>query len=302
MDCPKCGASQGDERDECVSCGVVFERWRAAQERAQLRVEAPPRMAPESEPGIPAWMAVVALVLAVGLGVMWTVRRREARANHDPSKDLNAKVNAINNRINAGRVQQAQDAAAASVAAQEARIGQMHGEMADLPPATVRAAWPSGLDESSARSMIQRCSGFTNPREISIPKSFRRQDRVVMMRDVPPLEPAVRAGFLELVDDGDLTHVRMLGPGWTGLQAVDAGDSYRISAGRPVLKNVNLRIADTSVAEVWFSWNYDRMDARDLFGTSEEPGGNAHFAKSGNAWRAVRGSIGSGKLYVPICR
>lgn len=267
-----------------------------------MRTAAAPQMATEVERGIPAWMAVVALVLVIGLGVMWTVRRREARANHDPSKDLDAKVNAINNRINASRVRQAQEAAASSVASQEARVRQMHGEMADLPPAAARVPWPSGLDESSARSMIQRCSGFTNPREIAIPKSFRSDDLAVVMRDVPPLGPAVRAGFLELVDGGDLTHVRVLGPGWTGLQVVDGGDSYRISGGRPVVKNVNLRIAGPSTAEVWFTWNYDRMDARDLFGTREEPGGNAHFAKTGSAWRAVRGSIGSGRTYVPICR
>lgn len=300
MDCPKCGASQDDGRDECASCGVVFARWRAAQERAQLRVGAPPQTAPESERGIPAWAAIVALIVVVGLGVMWTVRRREARASHDPSKELDAKVNAINNRINASRVREAQDAARSSVAAQEARIAQMHSEMADLPPAP--APWPSGLDESSARSMIQRCSGFTNLHEISIPKSFRRQDRVVMIRDVAPLEPAVRAGFLELVDEGDFTYVRVLGPGWTGLQAVDAGDSYKISGGRRVVKNVRLGIAGASTVEVWFTWNYDRMDARDLFGTREEPHGNAHFARTGSSWRAVRGSIGSGKLYVPICR
>lgn len=301
MDCPKCGASQDEQSDECVSCGVVFARWRAAQERARMQVGPPPQMAPEGERGIPAWMAVVALVLVVGLGLMWTVRRREARANHDPSKDLDAQVNAINKRINATRVRQAQDAAVSSVASQEARVRQMQAETADLAPAAP-ARWPPGLDESSVRSMIQGCSGFTDSREISIPKSFRRDDLAVVMRDVPPLGPAVRAGFLELVDDGDLTHVRVLGPGWTGLQVVDGGDSYRISGGRPVLKNVNLRLADASSAEVWFTWNYDRMDARDLLGTRDEPTGNVYVAKTATSWRAFRGSIGSGSWSVPICR
>ena len=68
------------------------------------------------------------------------------------------------------------------------------------------------------------------------------------------------------------------------------------------MKNVRLGIVGASAAEVWFTWNYDRMDARDLFGTRDEPGGNAHFTRTGSSWRAVRGSIGSGKLYVPICR
>jgi uncharacterized membrane protein YvbJ len=81
MDCPKCGAACAEDAEECGSCGIVFARFQAAQDRAFLearRTHEQP-LPPQSSSLPPA--VVVAIVLAILIaGAGWTVWNRSRRA------------------------------------------------------------------------------------------------------------------------------------------------------------------------------------------------------------------------------
>ncbi|HEX7807220.1 MAG TPA: hypothetical protein VF608_00780, partial [Thermoanaerobaculia bacterium] len=63
MDCPKCGTSQDAGREECVSCGIFFERWRRVQDQAilQRRTAQNTPLPVIEQGGMPKWMVAIVL-------------------------------------------------------------------------------------------------------------------------------------------------------------------------------------------------------------------------------------------------
>lgn len=82
MICPKCGASQPGDAFDCHACGIIFDRWIAAQRQALA--SAPPRqrsapLAPAVEPRQQSRPWLIGIFVAVGLivGATWVTKNRE---------------------------------------------------------------------------------------------------------------------------------------------------------------------------------------------------------------------------------
>ena len=99
MECPKCGAAQASDCEECVSCGVLFTRWREAQERTALAAARQSEQPPVAEATSMSPVVVIAIVITVLIaGTGWTVSRRSQRAENKAQlrADLNTKLEEIN--------------------------------------------------------------------------------------------------------------------------------------------------------------------------------------------------------------
>lgn len=300
MECPKCGAAQADGSDDCTVCGVVFERWRAMQERAALletRQVSQPAAVPER--GIPLWMAVAGLVVVVLLGSMWTVRNRAARAKNAPSDDV---LNEINNKV--VKAQLAADAAQARAAAARIPIGT--ATAAPAPSASRNVLqWPEGLTEADAKRMIGFCSAFMTMNDLVTPKVFPSANRAAVMQQFPWLARAVQRRYVELDfethRDLGLVEAKIVPSAWTRVPFVDNGTHFELRLGRAQVQKISDVKATTDGAHVWYAWGFDGGKGQDLVLTPSDYHGKAVFRKTGRVWTLEQAWIGTGRQQIKAC-
>lgn len=298
MECPKCGAAQADGGEDCTVCGVIFERWRAMQERAVLLEQMPSQPAVMPERTIPLWMAVAGLVMVVLLGSMWTIRNRAARAKDAPSEDV---LNEINNEV--VKAQLAADAAQAR-AAKRNPIG-----TATVAPSPLTAAamitWPEGLTEDAAKQMIGFCREFTAPNDLATPKVFPRASKSAVMQQFPWLARAVQMRYVELDEethrDLGLIEAKIVPTAWSKVPFVDNGTHFELRLGRPQVTKISGVQATADGAQVWFKWGFDGAKGVDLVLTPSAYHGRAVFKKTGRVWTIEQAWIGSGREEKKIC-
>jgi hypothetical protein len=302
MDCPKCGTPHDDGIEECSACGVVFERWRAAQERAILQrhvTRSQPLVVPQR--GVPLWMIAVGLVMAVLLGTAWTAKSRAARQRRDAeAKNL---VNEINNKV----VAAAMRAAAASARAQgrDLTAAEQRGLAFATSANATTLQWPDGLNETSAREMLERCSSFTVPYDIAMPKIFPRSMRSEMLRDFVWLGRAIRNGYATLDETSesgrDAIVVKISPTAWAQLPITDVGNMYQLRMGRPRITEFTSLTKSSDVAHADFAWTYESGKGAALIADRDQYVGNVTFNRTGSAWSVKKATIGSGEWKTQAC-
>ena len=274
MDCPKCGIAQDDGREDCVSCGIVFERFREAQERALLRripqVNVPMPSASEGI-GVSRWIIFAALLLVAIFGVFWTKSRREARANRDLRKEGMERLNEINRKgnIERERLHKEQESARKMAAA-----------MTEAPKPERR---PVGLDEAGAKKLIEQCFAFQERTSIKLPKVHGGN----YSESYPVFAAALELRVVERTGNDPKLWP---GPGAGGLNMMDRGEEYEIPLGLRRVQEITQLTGDIDHAEARFRWGYEGRVAAELLLRGEAYTGTAAFINNGGAWRVQWGT------------
>ena len=282
MECPKCGAAQAEEREDCTACGVIFERWRLMQERATLLEKVQVSPAPAPERGIPAWMAIAGLVVIVLLGSMWTMRNRAARAKNAPSDDL---LNEINNKVVKARMAVEADQARA---AGNAHIAMQNAAATPAPAKPKELHWPEGLAEAEARRKIELCPAFTLSHDLATPKVFTRASKSAVMQQFTWLPRAVQKGYVELDEtthrELGLIEAKIVPSAWSKVPFVDNGTHFELRLGRPRITKITGVRPTNNGAQVWFDWEFDGGKGGDLLLDPSAWHARAGFVRTNGIW------------------
>lgn len=300
MNCPKCDTANADDSQDCVACGVVFERWRAAQERALLQRTTAARPAPAPAHGIPAWMVIAGAVVIVLLGTMWTVRSRGAREKNAGSDDI---LNEINNKVVRAQV-------AAAGRSRVGGTGTGKSPEMNFPPVgangwTQPLRWPEGLDEAQAKSMIQRCRAFSISHDVAMPKVFPRARKSEVLQRFQWLQRAVRQGYVQLdeVTHSEIGYVeaKIVPSAWSKVPFNDTGTHFELRMGRPRIKSFTGITTIQSGVRVGYAWEYDAGKASDLIFDRGGYVGRATFTRIGTVWSLDKAWIGGGSMETNAC-
>jgi hypothetical protein len=278
VDCPKCGIAQDDGREDCVSCGIVFARFREAQERAQLRAaqsDVPFQASPTEGIAVSRWIIFAVLLLAVVFGALWTKSRRDARANRDLRKEGMAQLNEINKEGMAERERLEKDRESAR---------EMAGAMTETQKPARR---PVGLDETAATRLIEQCFGFQEQATIKLPKSYTGYVSSYA-ESYPSFEVALERRVVERVGDAPKLWP---GPGSGGLNMMDRGEAYEIPLGKRRVREVTSLVGGIDHAEAHFRWMYEGRIAAELLLKGDTYTGVAVFINNGGAWRINGGTV-----------
>ncbi len=276
MDCPKCGVTQDDGREECVSCGIVFARWHAAQARrithTNVRVESP-----ADGVGVSRGVILIAVFLMIIFGALWTKFRRDARANRDLRKEGMAMLNDINKKGNKERRR---------LQAENEQAQKMAAAMTERPRQLPR---PIGMEEADATRLIEQCAGFTERASIKFPRVY--YDGAESSESYPTLGRALQLRIVEKMNrDGQV--MLYPGPGVGGLTVLTRGDEYEIELGTRNVQEVTQLSGGVDRAEARFRWMWEgRVAAETLLHTGDTYTGVAEFLKQNGAWRVTAATL-----------
>lgn len=314
MTCPKCAAEQPDGGVECRVCGVVFERFLAAQERARLADSGVYRPAAvdvtPTDPTISPTVLIAIVVLVVLAGSAWTISHRRGRAERQARvrAAIDQKMTEVNRQMAAAEARMAE--ARMRVHEVQSRT-ENDAELAANDRLVLREpllagagtpVWPPGLTESRARELIERCAAFSQPLVVEFPKSVG-QLSYLTQRTNADLQEAARRGLIEIDrSDPSEVFVRVLPTGWSRAPIRDAGATYVLDFGRPrvaTIRNVTMR--DT-MADVRYSWRFAHGDATGFIAVDGPLEGSAQFEKQGSSWTAVSARASYDGRSVSSCR
>ena len=279
MECPKCGAAQASDCEECVSCGVLFTRWREAHERTALaashRSESPPVV--EDAPTSP--VVVVAIVIAVLIaGTGWTVSRRSQRAENKAQlrADLNTKMEEINRKMGEAERRRA----AARLAAERARSPRPTRESPwSAAQKEGKRTWPPELQESSARAQIETCTAFTEAFAVSVSKRDRysSSEAADLIFGLGILTRDPSTGWVSLPHATDRALI------------LDQGDRFVVDFGTPRVEKILSVDWNEKTMNVKYRWKFDNANAQRLARPRRgEPEGQASFRNDGGVWVVER--------------
>lgn len=289
MDCPKCGVAQDGERQDCSSCGIIFARWREAQDRAFLdRRTAQGIVVPEVESGLPRWMVGVAVVVVVALGMMWTVRRRDARANVDLAAQGKAQLNEINKVATKQRL----------VLQEEAARARRMKSLADSDR-TATASRPIGFSEEDATSLLHDCVGFETPGTVKLPKVFSSTYLGQASERYPALEEARKSEMVVARETGP-TVTFTLGITAAGMPVTETATEFEFDLGWRQVKQIVELTGTADSAEAEFQWMYQQQTAAEILLRGTTFTGYATFLLKDGAWR-VTGARTTGGDPVKLC-
>lgn len=273
MDCPKCGFAQDDGREDCISCGIVFARFREAQERAQMSIAQNnvPIASPSEGIAVSRWIVVAFLLFVIVVGALWTKSRRDARANRDLRKEGMAQLNEINQKSlkERERLEKEQQGAQELAAA-----------MAETPKPVQR---PVDLDESGAQKLIEQCFGFQERKSIMLPKSIPNYPDGV-------LSVALEKRVLERTGNESRLWP---GPGAGGMAMMDKGEEYEIVLGLRRVREITLLVGGVDHATANFRWMYEGRVAAEMLLKGETYSGVAIFIHKGGAWHVDGATVWS---------
>lgn len=274
MDCPKCGAVQDDRREDCISCGIVFRRFREAQERAVLARRSAPDLPLESSgQGLTisrTTLFVVVFVMIV-FGVLWTKSRRDARANRDLRKEGMAMLDDINSKAVKERQRLEEEAE---------RAKKFAAAMSETPKPVKR---PIGMDEADATRLIEQCSGFRERSSIKFPRVYHQG--VDYSHAYPMLAEALRLRIVEKSADGAAT--LWPGPGVGGMVMLNQGDEYEIDLGFRRVQEITSLSGGVDRANAEFRWMWQGRVAAETLLTDDTYTGKAELVKKEGSWRVL---------------
>lgn len=296
VQCPKCGAQQSAGGAECVSCGVVFARFRESQERAALArksVSQPMPVADETTTSVPRPFVIVALVIFVAFGVVWTAKRRQARAKYDAASAGAAMLDEINNKGLKERQRLENEA-------QRARELRNSGGFPATSPAPPKR--PAGFGEYEAKRALEKCAAFTEPQTVRIPKSYPQYSRDYYVAEYPVLAAAEKDKVVQ-VEAVDGVHRLSLGS-YSRMNFTETADHYVFNLGRRRITNVRELTGSADEAEVRFDFVYtSSVTAETLLAPTEHFYGFAYFVRQGGEWRVTRAhSLKKDGTSISLCR
>ncbi len=275
MDCPKCGAAQDDGREDCSSCGIVFRRFREAQERALLARHSTEDASIESSSGeglkVSRTIVFVALFLVLVFGVLWTKSRRDARASRDLRGEGMSMLDDINKK-GAKERRRLEDEAE--------RAKKIAGAMSEMPKPVKR---PIGMEEADATRLIEQCAGFRERASIKLPRIY--DERLRYHDAYPALAEALRLRIVEKSTDG--TGTLWPGPGVGGMVILNQGDEYEIDLGFRRVQEITSLSGGVDRATANFRWMWQGRVAAETLLTGDTYTGIAELVKKEGSWRVV---------------
>jgi len=299
MQCPKCGADQPDDREECVSCGIVFSRWRSAEQR---RVEMPPPRVESAPPprseGLPVWMVVAGVVFFVLFGIVWTAKRHAARANADPAAELTHQLDEINQAGMERRKQLATE-----------RENALRAERADearqAPVATSGDTVPSDLDLDAVKNQLLLCSFFKDEIEEGLPKSFDEGFYGLMIERYPIFSAAARDQLIVFAPPlqtpvstwsrsatGRVITVLFTAAGNKLLPKDTGGSEYSTNLGHRTFDHFGpVRVFGTKVVRIPITWTYQLPIASALLATEPMSGRADVIRDASGSWKLTSVSV-----------
>jgi hypothetical protein len=283
VECPKCAAVQPDNGVECTACGVVFARFREAQERAFLsRNTSSQQMATppvELERTIPKGAVIVALLVFLVFGIVWTARRRDTRVNANEA--ATAMLDEINQKGLKQRQRLAAEGGERSAAAQ--RAGSWEAPVAKGTP-------PVGFTEADAAAVLNQCAGFNTSEQVLLPKFIGDYTGNSSDELYPALPIAKRDKLVEVKPDPangrwvvtipDTAHFRMT--------IKEDANHHIIPLGRRRVTSVTNLTGTADSAEAKFEFGYEQRVAAELLVQPYTTfTGHATFVKKDGAWKAL---------------
>ncbi len=298
MQCPKCGVEQSAGGAECVSCGVVFARFREAQERALLArksVSQPIPVADETTTAVPRALVIVALVIFVTFGIVWTARRRQARAKFDAAAAGSAMLDEINNRGLKERQRLENEA-------QRARAMRNSGGFPSTSPAAPKR--PQGFGEREAKLALEKCIGFTELQTVRVPMSYPQFSRDYYLREYPVLAAAEKEKVVQ-VEAVDGVHRLSVAPyTHSRMNITESGDHYVFHLGRRRVMTIHDLTGSADEASVRFAYVFgNRASAETLLASTESFSGSAYFLRQAGEWRVTRAhALKKDGTAIDLCR
>lgn len=295
MDCPKCGTSQDAGREECVSCGIFFERWRRAQDQAilQRRTAQNTPLPVIEQGGLPKWLVAIIVVLIVVFGSMWTMHRRKVRENTDLKAVGMARLNQINNDGLKMR-QRMQDEA-------ERRQNQRLKERTEYAQlqANRPAAYPFSLTEAEALSLVQRCPELAERGKVLLPKQYGASNTEVF-REYPALFNAQRSRLLFVEQEGDVVKHRIGITG--GIIIKETPYQFEVDLGRRNITRITGMTGTADRVEALLLWSWEYPTAAEVLLDIRQARGSAMYLRQNGVWRLTGASISDGKESIGVCR
>jgi hypothetical protein len=282
LQCPKCAVEQEQDREECVRCGIVFDRWRESQEQAILRRRTGSYATPtvELERTVPRWLVVLAVIAFVVMGVMWTRYRQSVTTKQSLAAKGNALINDITPAVNKARKRQAEEAE---------RLRRMQDAL-ERAEAGHKEAQPRAfsLDEQGAMRLVNQCRGTTIRETVVIPKDFSESDeqyssilRLVDAAERDRLLFVERASGRIKVKSGYAADV----PGLS-----DSSDRIEIDLGGRKVTEVTQMTGRADHVEAEMYCTFENKVACRRLGIKEKPA-RAGFILQDGAWRVEWATI-----------
>lgn len=297
MDCPKCGTTQDDAREECVSCGIIFDRWQRAQEEAILRPRKPePLPVIDEGVGIPKTLIFAGLVVILIFGTIWTVKRRDARSKIDNKAMVKAELNRLNNEGLKVRQRLADEQARAQRMRNNINEAQPIEEM---PQATSTAPRAFSLTEGDVMTSLLTCPELSETHIIKLPKQYYSSQRNSVFEQYPELFAAQRSRLLTSTVENDLVTQQIGVTG--GIIIDDRDDHFEVLLGRKRITRISDMQGTADRVSITFTWSYEQPLASEVLQGFRERQGHATFLRQDAAWRRVSANISDGKVLHMMC-
>jgi hypothetical protein len=298
MECPKCGATQEDGREDCASCGIIFERWQRAQEQAFL-ARGTGRFAPEPGPteeerrSVPLWLVAIVALAVIGVGLFWTMKRREARAtagvphSTDALNDLNDAGIAVRQRLQAENDREARRKAAIdSGEVPEGSEAQLTGDI-------------NALGQTTAIELLQRCGDASTPDVVHLPKEYPYGAPDVFSH-FPELEAAQRIRLIASTRDGGTVKQTLDVRGIH--QVTESTDEFLVNLGRRRVLRIDLQPAGGAQVHAKVAWGWENGPSAMALKGLREQSGEADFVRDAQVWRVMSSVVHDGNRFVTLCQ
>jgi hypothetical protein len=282
VECPKCAAVQADDRIECSSCGVVFARYRDAQERAFLTRRTLPQNAEvsaERDTIVPRSLVIVAVVLVLAFGVIWTAGRRTARAKFDADAAASAMLDDINQKGVKSRQRLQAEADRARAMRNSAQVS--------TPAAP--AMRPIGLSEELAAQIMNQCSGFNTEEQVLLPKAYSDYSRHNIDETYPAFAVARNDKIVEVHTEPGIYKVTVPDTAHFRMTIKEDENHYIVPLGRRRITAIRELTGTADNATARFEFGFEQRVAGEiLVRPYTDFHGQARFLKKDGAWRVLQ--------------
>ena len=244
---------------------------------------------------VPRSLVVAALVLFIGFGILWTVKRRQARAKFDARAAGSAMLDEINNRGLKERQR---------LAAEADRVRSMRNEGGFPAASTPAPTRPNGFGEREAKLALEKCTAFTEPQSLRLPKSYSQYSRDYALSEYPALEAAERDKVVS-VQAVDGVHTLTVPPYTASrMNVTETPEHYVFRLGRRRVTRMDDLTGSDGEASARFEFTYsDRITAETLVAPTENFSGWAYFVRKDGEWRVTRAhSLKKDGTSVSLCR
>lgn len=235
-------------------------------------------------------LVIVALVIFVGFGIVWTAKRKKSRDGRDAKAEAAAMLDEINNRGLKERLR---------LQAEADRLQEMRREQG-VPIAGPKEP-PPNFSEAEAHAAIEQCSAFSELHEVSLPKAFNQDYYQETVARYPALFIADREHLFDKRREGSTVHLEISPATRARMRVSETDGGYVIHLGRRRVTDVGDLRGTADSARASFAYAYEERVAGEIFRTGIETfGGHASFVRKDGVWRVTH-AYTSGENGETIC-